>query len=49
MITREPYSLVSPEGWDGPLPDKGAITADRNKIKLLEKANYKFEEVKETF
>ena len=38
-----------PEGWKGPLPDEGAITADRNKIEMLERANYKFEEVKETF
>ena len=49
MITKEPFLLESPEGWKGPPPEKGDITADRNKIEMLERANYKFKEVKETF
>ncbi len=49
MITKEPFRLGSPEGWKGPSPEKGDITADRNKIEFLERANYKFKEVEETF
>ena len=49
VITNEPYFIGSLEGWEGSLPDKGAITADRNKIEFLERANYEFKEVKETF
>ena len=41
--------LINPEGWEGPLPVKNDITSDKNKMKMLEKSDFKFEEIKKTF
>lgn len=41
--------LIKPVGWEGPLPVKGEVTSDKNKIKILEESGLKFEEIKETF
>ena len=50
QVIVEPFHFYSindpPEGWEGPLPKKGDITVDRNKIGTLEKLGFRFKEVK---
>ncbi len=53
FVMDTPFNLSGtfgpPDGWKGPLPEKGAATTDMNKIKKLRELGYEIQEVIITF
>ena len=53
FVVDTPFDLSGifgpPDGWKGPLPEKGEATTDMNKIKKLRELGYKIQEVIITF